>query len=326
MNDFLAIDAAGITTIDCFYAGRERSAAAYLLVQDGEGVFIDNNTAHALPRLLAAARARGLAPEQIRAAIITHAHLDHAGGSGALMQACPNATLIAHPRAARHMIDPSRLSASAKQVYGAERFARLYGELAPIASARVRSVEEGETFTFGKGRTLTFWHTRGHANHHICIWDEQTRSIFTGDSFGLCFPVLQSKGIFVMATTSPTDFDPQAARESAERIAASNARAAYPTHFGPFEQLAQAKQQLCADLDFSEGLMLGAMAQFALGLSEAEVLDDCHKRLQDWLHLRLQRQGLADFDDGEILKADTRINAQGIVYQAQRRTLGNTSN
>src|SRR3954471_23425092 len=110
-----------IHTIDCDYI-YPRFAAAYLRVAGDEAAFVETNTSHAAPKLLAALASRGMRPEQVRWVIVTHVHLDHAGGAGAIMRACPNATLLAHPRAARHIVDPSKLVASATKVYGAERF------------------------------------------------------------------------------------------------------------------------------------------------------------------------------------------------------------
>src|SRR5690606_33155614 len=109
----------------------------YLLIDGDEAAFVETNTSLAVPRMLDALAAQHLAPEQVRWVIITHVHLDHAGGASALLQACPNATLLAHPRAARHAIDPSRLVQSATSVYGAERFARLYGTIEPVEATRV---------------------------------------------------------------------------------------------------------------------------------------------------------------------------------------------
>src|SRR5262245_32932848 len=115
-----------VVTIDCDYI-RPRFAAAYLRVAGDEAAFVETDTAHAAPKLLAALAEQGLSPEAVRWVIVTHVHLDHAGGAGAVMRACPNATLLAHPRAARHLVDPSKLTASAIQVYGDARFRDLYG-------------------------------------------------------------------------------------------------------------------------------------------------------------------------------------------------------
>jgi glyoxylase-like metal-dependent hydrolase (beta-lactamase superfamily II) len=150
-----------------------------------------------------------LAPEQVRYVIPTHVHLDHAGGAGSMMAAFPNAELLIHPRGARHMIDPERLIASAMEVYGEPKFRHLYGEILPIDPQRVVEMEDGESVNLG-GRLLEFRHTRGHANHHFCVWDKTSRGWFSGDMFGISYPWCRfPRGDYVFPATTPTQFDPE---------------------------------------------------------------------------------------------------------------------
>ena len=107
----------GIHTIDTGYV-RPCFDAAYLVVENGRGAFVDCGTNHSVDRLLAALAPAGLAPADIDWLVLTHVHLDHAGGAGTLMRQLPNARLVAHPRAAPHMIDPARLIAGAMAVLG----------------------------------------------------------------------------------------------------------------------------------------------------------------------------------------------------------------
>src|SRR5262249_54286000 len=149
----------------------------------------------------------GLGPEAVDYLIVTHVHLDHAGGSSLLMRECPNARLLAHPRAIPHLVDPSKLVASARQGYGDAEFEKLYGRIDPIEAGRVRAMDDGSRLGWA-GAELEFLHTRGHANHHFCILLSESgkpRSIFTGDSFGLAYPELQQSGLFIFPSTSPTD-------------------------------------------------------------------------------------------------------------------------
>lgn len=166
-----------VITIDCDYLFPQY-AASYLLIEGDRAAFIENNTVHAVPRLLSALKQAGLTPEQVEYVVITHVHLDHAGGSAALMQACPGATLLAHPRAARHVKDPSRLIAGARAVYGDARFEALYGKIDPVPAERVREMGDEEILRW-RGREWTFLHTRGHANHHFCIYDSALKGVFT---------------------------------------------------------------------------------------------------------------------------------------------------
>ena len=113
-------------------------------------------------------------------------HLDHAGGAGKLMQALPAATLVVHPRGARHLVNPAQLEAGVRAVYGDEEYDARYGHLIPVPEERVKVMQDGESLDLG-GRKLLFRDTPGHARHHFCIWDEQTRGWFTGDTFGLSY-------------------------------------------------------------------------------------------------------------------------------------------
>lgn len=301
-------------TIDCNYLERRRFAAAYLIVDGDEAAFIDNNTNHAVPLLLDALEDAGLAPEQVRYLIVTHVHLDHAGGTSALLKACPNATVVAHPRAATHIVDPGKLIASASAVYGEERFESLYGRIEPVAADRVREMADEESLEFGKGR-FRFLHTRGHANHHFCIVAGDGEAIFTGDAFGLVYPDLQIGGAFAFPSTSPTDFDPELARESVRRIAALSPATVYPTHFGAVTAVDECARQLRDHLDFAEDL-----------LDETSTGDLPDDALEDYLKPRLRDRLARDFDDhglsGEawdIVELDLELNAQGIAWAANKR-------
>ena len=158
---------------------------------------------------------------------ITHVHLDHAGGAGQLMQALPQAKLLVHPRGARHLIDPTKLWAGATAVYGEEAMGRLYGEMIAVPADRVVETKDGDTFELGSAK-FEVLHTPGHAKHHHALWEPATRSIFTGDTFGLAYPHYSTdQGPFIFPTTTPVHFDPQAMRASIERFINLEPRAAF---------------------------------------------------------------------------------------------------
>jgi glyoxylase-like metal-dependent hydrolase (beta-lactamase superfamily II) len=306
-----------IVTIDCHYLDRPQLAAAYLLVDGDEAAFVDNNTNHALPRLLAALDEAGLGRDQVRYLIVTHVHLDHAGATAALAEACPDATVLAHPRAAPHLIDPSKLVASASAVYGEDEFERLYGTIEPVPEGRVREMADGETLRFGS-RDLTFLHTRGHANHHFCIADGGTGSVFTGDAFGLHYPALQAAGPFAIPSTTPTDFDGELAIEAVRRIVDLEPARVYPTHFGEVTEIATTAAQLIRHLEFAQGLMLDAEAS---ALPDDELYDYVLPRLRDYYAGLLD--GLGELgrqpQTWELLAMDLDINSQGLAFAANRR-------
>ena len=306
-----------IVTIDTHYLDRSEFAAAYLLVDGDRAAFIDNNTNAAVPRLLAALDEHGLTPAQVAYIIITHVHLDHAGGTSALAAACPEATIIAHPRAAPHVIDPERLVESASAVYGAAEFQRLYGTIEPVPAERVRSMEDEEVLAFG-ARELQFLHTRGHANHHFCVADSATGAIFTGDAFGLVYPALQGAGPFGLPSTSPTDFDPSLARDAVRRLVAAKPACVYPTHFGPVTAIETIAGQLLRHLDFAEGLLESA----ATGdQPEAAIAEACRPRIRDYLQGALDARGNLGADPATwaLLELDIDLNAQGIAFAAEKR-------
>ena len=196
---------------------RHGLAACYLIRERERLALVDTGTAHTVPRLLELIAARGLSPEQVKYVIPTHVHLDHAGGAGALMAACPNARLVIHPKGVTHMIDPAKLTAGASAVYGEEAFARDFGELIPIEGERVIPATDGMELDLA-GRSLTFIDTPGHANHHGCLFDTRGRGFFTGDTFGISYRELDTEnGPFLFAPTTPVAFDPEAWLESVKK-------------------------------------------------------------------------------------------------------------
>ena len=307
-----------IITIDCDYM-HPRFAAAFLRVAGDEHAFIETNTSHAAPKLLAALADRKIAPEQVRYVIVTHAHLDHAGGAGAMMRACPNATLLAHPRAARHIIDPTKLVASATKVYGEERFAALYGTIEPVPAERVLSLDDGAEVDLG-GATLRFLHTRGHANHHFVVHDPELSSVFTGDAFGLYYPYLQRPGPFAFPSTSPTDFDAAEARKSIDRIASLGATRAWLTHFGEVTAIAEVAAQLRAWIDISEASVeRAAKGDLAGDAIEASIRGELSAAFDE----KAREAGLALGEaDRAILALDLDLNAQGLAWAAKKKREG----
>lgn len=306
----------GVQTIDAHYAGQEGFAAVYMIEDRGEVAFVETNTSHAVPRMLAALEAAGRAPGDVKFVIITHVHLDHAGGASALMKACPNATLLAHPKAAKNIVEPGRLVESAKQVYGEEQYNKLYGVIEPIAAERVRAVDDEEVFELG-GRELHFFETRGHANHHVSIHDRAANGIFTGDTFGICYPHQQDNGLFVFPTTTPTDFDPQAALESLERIASMGAERVFLTHFGERTDIAPMASQLRPQIERYGRVVEEADASGR----EGEELDRfCAAQILAEFRSAYQAHGLeGDPSEDPLAKLDVELNGQGVAFAVKKR-------
>ena len=302
----------GITVIDTGYL-RDRLAALYLVVEGDEAALIETGTAHTAARVSEVLAAKGLVPEQIRFVIPTHVHLDHAGGASAMLDLCPNAELIVHPRGARHMIDPSKLVASAKDVYGEPAFEQMYGKVEPIDPRRVRTVEDQECLTLGD-RVLEFDDTPGHARHHFCIYDAASNGWFTGDTFGVSYENFLIDGHrFVMPTTTPVQFDPDALVTSIERLMSYDPEVAYLTHFGA--------------LRIEPGHALGLVQQIGdyRDIAEHHVDDSdrvavLERALMDYTLARLEALGAdepAAFEPD--LKMDIGLNAQGLDVWLARR-------
>ena len=280
--------------------------AAYLLVEHGRAAFIDTGTNFAVPRLLAALDELGLPRDAVDYVIPTHVHLDHAGGAGLLMQALPNATLVVHARGARHMVDPQALYQGALAVYGQAEMDRAYGTLVPVPAQRVQATADMQTILLA-GRPLLVIDTPGHARHHHCLWDARTQGWFTGDTFGLSYRELDTAaGAWVMPTSTPVQFEPDALKQSIARLLAQQPLCMYLTHYGRVVDVQRLAGLLLAQID--------AMVALAVGLRTAP---DRHRALHAGLSAlcatRLQQHGVADVPAAlGGLALDIELNAQGL--------------
>ena len=225
--------APGVVQLDAGYV-RPRLAACYI-VRGERAAVIETGSALSVPRILAALDEHRIARDDVAYVLVTHVHLDHAGGAGALLAELPRAKLVVHPRGARHLVDPSKLVAGTVAVYGAERFRQLYGELVPAPAERV--IEAPDTFEVDLGgRLLRLFDAPGHAKHHYVAWDEATRGFFTGDAFGLSYRECDcGSGPFLFPTTTPVQFDPAALHATIDRMVAMEPRRMYLTHYGAIE-------------------------------------------------------------------------------------------
>jgi len=222
----------GVYLIDTLYV-RPGLAGSHLVVQDGRAAFVDTGPGPAAPRLLAALDELGIARDRVDWLFLTHVHLDHAGGAGQMMQALPNARAVLHPRGAPHMIDPAKLVAGSIAVYGEALYRQLYGELVPIPAERVVVVEDGQRLQLGS-RTFEFIDAPGHARHHHCPIDLDHREVYSGDNFGICYHEFDTaRGPFMLPTTTPVQFDPDAMHATIDRILSYQPQRIYQTHFGP---------------------------------------------------------------------------------------------
>ncbi len=234
----------GISCIDANY-GQPGIACFYLLQHHGVCAIIETGTARSVDNLQHCLAQKSISASQIRYIIPTHVHLDHAGGAGAMMALFPAATLLVHPKGAKHLIDPQRLVASSIEVYGQKAFTALYGEVVPVAAHRVQTVEDEFELDLN-GRKLHFRHTPGHADHHFCVWDELSNGWFSGDMFGVSYQSMRfARGDFVMASTTPTQFRPEAFLDSVELLKSYSPSRMYVTHFGELTYSDELATLLC---------------------------------------------------------------------------------
>lgn len=304
----------GIIAFDAGYV-RPILAAIHMVVEDGKVAFIDTGSNDALPHALAALAKLGLGVAAVDYVILTHIHLDHAGGAGSLMQAFPNARLVVHPRGARHMAEPSKLVAGVTAVYGAEYVSRVYGEILPIPGDRIIEAPDGHVVSLN-GRELLCLDTPGHARHHICIVDKKASAVFTGDMFGLSYRELDVDGRqFIFPTTTPTQFEPEEMRASIKRLLALEPEAMYLTHYSRLPHVQAQGAELLRHLD---KLVLLAMAQQDAGeLRHARIKQE----MTDYLLAEIRQHGcqLPDSTLLEIWATDLELNAQGLCVWLDSR-------
>ncbi len=302
----------GIHAFDAGYV-RHQLAAIHLIVDDGRAAFVDTGSNSSLPNALQALDQLGLAPEDVDYVLLTHIHLDHAGGAGAMMAAFPNAKLVVHPRGARHMIDPTKLMAATEQVYGRDRARELYGELLPIPAARVIETFDGMVLKLGR-RELAFYDSPGHAKHHVFIHDRSAQGIFTGDTFGISYRECDVDGRpFLMPSTTPSQFDPVDLRDSVEHMISLAPEAVYLTHFSRIAPPRALAEAVLRRLDDFVGLTLKAVK------ANKEPLPALRAALADYVLVEARAHGVT-LPDEEVLglwRMDIDLDAQGLVIWAQ---------
>lgn len=306
-------DSAAITIIDTGYV-RPGLCAAYLVQSQGRAALIDCGTATCAQTVLGAIDAAGVPRESVDWLMVTHVHLDHAGAAGPLIRALPNARLVVHPRGAPHMIDPTKLIAGAKLVYGEAMFQRDHAGMLPVPEDRVVIADDGHIVELA-GRPLLCVDTPGHALHHYSVWDAATRSWFAGDTFGLSYRELDTgQGAFILPTTSPVQFDPDQMHASIDKLLAKSPVSIRIAHYGEVTECTRLAADLHAQID--------AMVAIA---REAQGGEDRHGRIVAGLTaLYTQRavaHGITDAEARvqEILGGDVEINAQGLGIWLDRQ-------
>ena len=209
-----------VRAIDVLHLGRDRVICAYAL----DGLIVDPGPASCLDTLL-----DRLGATEPRALLLTHIHLDHAGASGVLCRRFPNLKVYVHERGAPHLVDPSKLLASATHLYG-DDMEELWGEVAPVPEDRITTLSGGETV---EGFRVAY--TPGHASHHVCYLHEDSGDAYVGDVAGVRIPPYTE----TLAPTVPPDIDVEAWLDSLHTVAAWNPQSLCLTHFGQVTDVAE---------------------------------------------------------------------------------------
>ncbi|MCP4270792.1 MAG: MBL fold metallo-hydrolase [Gammaproteobacteria bacterium] len=286
---------------------KEGTVACYLLESEGEVAIIETGHYQTTQRLLDLLEQKNIHREKVRYVIPTHVHLDHAGGAGSLIENLPNSMLVIHPRGARHMIDPSKLIAGAQAVYGEQKFREYYGDIKGIAEERVIIAEDNDQLTFGN-RTLLFKDTPGHANHHFCVWDEQSAGWFTGDTFGIAYAQF-SKGNtpLLFPTTTPVQFNPAQLIDSVKMMMRYQPKHMYLTHFGAIDVTGEVADALCKKIQ--------DYADIVTSLPEEEVtFENIHQKLQEYNYKQFINHGINISKEAFLqqMSMDFKLNSHGL--------------
>ncbi|MGH8200691.1 MAG: MBL fold metallo-hydrolase [Steroidobacteraceae bacterium] len=303
----------GITAVDTEYV-RPGHAAAHIVQHGGRAAFVDVGTNDSVPYLLAALEALGIARESVDYLLLTHVHLDHAGGAGRLMRELPNAIAVLHPRGAPHMIDPARLIAGSRAVYGEEPFRRLYGDIVAIPAQRVRVTRDGDMLSLA-GRQLEILHTPGHALHHQVFVDREHACAFTGDTFGISYRELDSpRGAFIIPTTTPTQFDPEQLIASVDRLLSYSPTAMYLMHFSRVTDVPRLGESLKGQIRELTRIAMQSIDASDRAAAIRDGMGELWQELATRHGCRLAPEHLLT-----LLEGDLELNTQGLLVWLERR-------
>ncbi|MDN7240814.1 MBL fold metallo-hydrolase [Planococcus sp. N028] len=295
-----------IHLIDGYDLGIPERTGTYV-IKEQQVTIVETGPSPSVPHVKKGLEKMGISLDEIKYIIVTHVHLDHAGGAGLLLQDCPNAQVVVHEKGARHLSDPKRLIAGAKAVY-TDRFADLFEPIVPIPEDRLLVMGEADHLKIGPACTLEFLDTPGHANHHFSIYDPVSHGVFAGDTVGIRYEQLVDEGIdLFLPSTSPNQFDPKAMQRAIERLRAMELGAIYYGHFGMTTRPTAALTQV--------GEWLPIFVEQAKAVAaEGKGPDVLAQRLYDLVVEKLQAKSVRD--DHEVyalIELDLQVSAMGLL-------------
>jgi glyoxylase-like metal-dependent hydrolase (beta-lactamase superfamily II) len=302
--------------IDDYDLNMEERTGTYILAEDSLAI-IETSASPSVARIIAGLEALNLSAEDVKYIILTHIHLDHAGGAGLMLRSCPQAKVIVHPKGEKHLADPSRLIAGAKAVYG-DQFEALFDPIIPIPQDRLEAMEDGSELRLSDTCTLAFYDTPGHANHHFSVYYPPENGMFTGDTAGIFYPQLYREGVeFYLPSTSPNQFSPEKMLSSISLYESKQLDCLFFGHFGISRNPAEAYFQVRSWLEI---FMEEAEAAFKGASSHNEAPGLIASRLKKRVTAHLSQKGIAeDHPIYSLLSLDLEVSAMGLAdYLAKR--------
>ncbi|MBN8237367.1 MBL fold metallo-hydrolase [Halobacillus kuroshimensis] len=300
--------------IDGYDLGFEGRTGTYVFKEESP-TLIETGPSPSIPYVLAGLSDLGIRPEDVASIILTHIHLDHAGGVGLLLKECPNAEVIVHKKGKRHLVDPSRLVKGARMVYG-DVFDQLFDPVLPVPEERLVVKEEGETLKLSDNRTLTFYDSPGHASHHLAVYDSRSRGVFTGDTAGIRYHQVEDRmEPFFLPTTSPNQFDPDVMISSMEKMESLHPERLYFGHYGASDHPEQAFDQVKKWIPVF-------VSEAKDALEQGEGTEGIQKRLHLRVSAYLNRNGVPDDHPVyQLLQLDFEVCAMGLADYLQKQNV-----
>jgi glyoxylase-like metal-dependent hydrolase (beta-lactamase superfamily II) len=307
----VSVLASGVDYADLRFLGKPQIITTAILHGASGVALVDPGPSSTIANLVDALERRGIAPDDVRWILLTHIHLDHAGATGSWVARYPRVEVVVHEIGARHLIDPSKLLASAARLYG-DLMETLWGEFLAVPADRVRALAGGERLAVA-GRELEVAYTPGHAKHHVSYLDHATGIAFVGDVAGIRRP----PGTYVMPPTPPPDVDLPAWRESADRLLAWRPSTIFLTHFGPYQDAAGHLRELMDRLDEWSGVVRSLLARG--DLSDDQRRDefirlgriDLRRHMSDEAADAFDRAGRLDYSWQGLARYWTRAGSRG---------------
>lgn len=300
-----------IHLIDGFDMGIPSRTGTYVIDEE-ELTIVETGPSPSIKYIKKGLEALGHTLNEVKYIIVTHIHLDHAGGAGVLLKLCPHAKVVVHPRGKRHLMDPLRLTGAARAIYG-ESFSEFFDPVEAVPEDKLIVKGDGDTLSIGSSCTLQFLDTPGHARHHLSIYDPVSNGMFTGDTVGVRYDQLDSLGLdLFLPSTSPNHFDPDAMHESINRMLDMNLDFIFYGHFGMTMKTTAALHQVSEWLDIF-------VAEGERVIAEGKGYDVLAQRLLNRVREHLRSLHVPDDHQVYILiNLDMQISSLGIIDYFQK--------